>query len=123
MRRRLPNESKKLLEALTSWIEWRYAHSAERLLLTSAPTSLPSMLERRSGAVWRLAWQTSGAAILYGLAPGPDRGKYFVLQHDAVNALREGLFERLPDDSWSLISGDSLVPEAVRVRRNNKHAA
>ena len=126
MRRRLPHESEPLLAALTSWIEWRYANSKESLLLTSAPTSLPSVLERwTNSAVWRLAWQESGAAILYGLAPGGGPGKYFLLQHDAVNAHRQGVFERLPDGTWSLISGDSLEPEARKasVRRFARLAA
>src|SRR5688572_5383576 len=108
MRRRLPHESAQLLADLTSWIEWRYANSKERLVLTSAPTSLPAVLERgTTDAVWRLAWQESGAATLYGLTPSSP-GKYFVLLHDPLNTQREGIFERL----WSQISGDSLEPEA-----------
>jgi hypothetical protein len=117
MRRRLPHESKQLLAELASWIEWRYAHSAQRLVLTSAPTTLPLVLERTTDAVWRLAWQESGAAILYGLAPGDKPGEYSLLQHDAVNALREGVFAKLSDRNWNFVSGDSLVPEAVRLKR------
>ena len=75
--------------------------------------------------MWRLAWQEGGAAILYGLAPGGGSGKYFLLQHDAVNAHRQGAFDRLPDGTWSLISGDSLEPEArkARVGRDTRLAA
>lgn len=117
MRRRLPHESKQLLGELTSWIEWRYAHSKERLLLTSAPTSLPSEIALLGGAVWRLAWHESGAAILYGLVPTPDPGKFSFVQHDAVNPLRQGLFEKLQNGTWRLLSGDALAPEAVGGRR------
>jgi hypothetical protein len=126
MRRRLPHESEKLLADLASWIEWRYANSAENLVLTSAPTSLPAALERwTSDAVWRLAWQENGSAILYGLAPGGGPGKYFVVQHDAVDAHREGVFDKLRDGTWMFISGDSLEPQArkVRVWRDSKLAA
>src|SRR5687768_10235958 len=118
MRRRLPHESEQLLAELTSWIEWRYANSRERLVLTSAPTSLPSVLERwMPGAVWRLAWLGNGAAILFGLAPGSSPGRYFVVQHDAVHACRDGIFAKLPDGTWSRVEGDSLEPEARKVAR------
>ena len=125
MRRRLPHESEQLLAELTSWIEWRYAKSTERLVLTSAPTSLPAGLDHwLPGAVWRLAWQSSGAAILYGLAPsiGPRR---FVIEHDGVNPRREGTFEKLADGTWRLTAGDSLEPQAknARVRRDARLAA
>ena len=116
MRRRLPHESEQLLAELTSWIEWRYSNSKERLVLTSAPTSLPSVLERwMPGAVWRLAWLGNGAAILFGLAPGSSPRRYFVVRHDAVNACRDGVFDRLPDGTWSRLEGDSLEPEASKV--------
>ena len=118
MRRRLPHESHDLLAELTSWIEWRYAHSKERLVLTSAPTTLPSGLARwMPSAVWRLAWLGSGAAILYGLAPGSGPTRYFVVQHDATNARREGIFEKLGDGTWTRIDGDALEPQAKSVRR------
>jgi hypothetical protein len=118
MRRRLPDEPEQLLAELTSWIESRYAASKERLVLTSAPTSLPSVLERwMPGAVWRLAWLGTGAAILFGLAPSSGGGRYFVVQHDAVNARREGVFERLPDGLWSRVDGDGLEPDAKNVSR------
>jgi hypothetical protein len=95
MRRRLPNEPKQLIEQLTSWIEWRHSGSKEHLVLTSAPTSVPRIVERwMPGAVWRLAWLRSGAAVLYGLAPSSGPGKYFVVKHDAVNAQTEGVFSR-----------------------------
>lgn len=113
MHRRLPYESEQLLAELTSWIEWRYAASEERLVLTSAPTSLPSVLQRwMPGAVWRLAWLGSGTAILFGLAPSGHPRRYFVVQHDAVKAHREGVFEKLAEGSWSRVEGDSLEPEA-----------
>ena len=116
MHRRLPYESEQLLAELTSWIEWRYASSEERLVLTSAPTSLPSVLQRwMPGAVWRLAWLGSGTAILFGLAPSGSPGRYFVVQHDAVNARREGIFEKSPDGKWRRVEGDGLEPEAQRL--------
>jgi hypothetical protein len=116
MRRRLPHESEQLLAELASWIEWRYANSRERLVLTSAPTSLPSVLERwMPNAVWRLAWSGNGAAILFGLAPSSGPGRYFVVQHDAVHARRDGIFHKLSDGTWSGVDGDSLEPEAMKV--------
>jgi hypothetical protein len=119
MRRRLPYESHDLLAELTSWIEWRYANSTERLILTSAPTTLPSGLGRwMPNAVWRLAWLGSGAAILYGLAPGGGPTRYFVVQHDATRARREGLFDRLGDGTWTRIDGDALEPRAKGVQRS-----
>jgi hypothetical protein len=129
MRRRLPYESKELLAQLTSWVEWRYADSNERLVLTSAPTSLPSTLETwMPEAVWRLAWFQSGAAILFGLAPGAGPGRYFVVRHDTVKAHREGAFEKHRDGSWSQIDGDGLEPEArnrlpISVRDSGRHRA
>ena len=118
MRRRLPHEPEQLLAELASWIEWRYAQSSERLVLTSAPTSLPSVLERwMPGAVWRLAWLGNGTAILFGLAPGSTPGRYFVVRHDAVNARREGVFNKLPDGTWSRLEGDGLESEARKVAR------
>jgi hypothetical protein len=126
MRRRLPYESKELLAELTSWVEWRYASSKERLVLTSAPTSLPPALETwMPEAVWRLAWFRSGTAILFGLAPGSDPRRYFVVRHDAVKEQREGTFEKHPDGSWSKIDGDSLEPEGqnrlpIIVRRGSR---
>jgi hypothetical protein len=111
MRRRLPYESKELLAELASWVEWRYANSKERLVLTSAPTSLPFALETwMPEAVWRLAWFQSGTAILFGLAPGSGPRRYFVVRRDAVKPQREGVFERHRDGSWSKIDGDSLEP-------------
>jgi hypothetical protein len=118
MRRRLPHESEQLLAELASWIEWRYSESSQRLVLTSAPTSLPSVLERwMPGAVWRLAWFGNGAAILFGLAPGSTPGRYFVVRHDAVNARREGVFNKLPDGAWSRLEGDGLEAKARKVAR------
>lgn len=118
MRRRLPHEPKELLTELTSWIEWRYGESKKRLVLTSAPTSLPSVLERwMPGAVWRLAWFENGAAILFGLAPSTRPGRYFLVRHDAVKAHREGIFEKLPDGTWRQTDGDSLEPESKNVTR------
>jgi hypothetical protein len=116
MHRRLPHESRELLAELTSWIEWRYANSKERLVLTSAPTALPCGLERwMPSAVWRLVWLGSGAAILYGLAPGSGPTRYFVLRHDTTNPRREGLFQKLTDGAWSRVDGDALEPGAKSV--------
>jgi hypothetical protein len=129
MRRRLPYESKELLAELALWVEWRYANSKERLVLTSAPTSLPSTLETwMPEAVWRLAWFQSGSAILFGLAPGSGPRRYFVVRHDAVKAQREGIFEKQRDGSWSEIDGDNLEPEAkvrlpIIVRRDVHYRA
>jgi hypothetical protein len=118
MRRRLPFEPEQFVAQLTSWIEWRHAESKDHLVLTSAPTSVPPILERwMPGAVWRLAWLGNGAAILYGLAPSSGPGKYFVVKHDAVNARREGVFESLPDGTWSPVEGDSLQPDAKSALR------
>ena len=118
MRRRLPYESKELLRELTRWIEWRYANSKDHIVLTSAPTSLPSNLENWvPDAVWRLAWFKSGAAVLFGLAPGNRPGRYFVVRHDAVTARREGTFEKDPDSTWRNTDGDGLDPESSDVRR------
>jgi hypothetical protein len=117
MRRRLPHEPEQLLAELTSWIEWRYATSKEFVVLTSAPTTLPPVLERWiPGAVWRLAWFGNGAALLFGLAPTTG-GKYLVVQHDAEHARREGTFERAPDGTWSRVGGDSLEPQSKGVAR------
>jgi hypothetical protein len=120
MRRRLPHESEYLLLELASWIQWRHAQSRESLVLTSAPTSLPSVLERwMPGAVWRLAWLGTGAAILYGLAPTSTPRRYFVVQHDALNARREGLFEAIGDGDWNRIEGDTLEPDANSLARSD----
>ena len=69
------------------------------------------------GAVWRLAWFESGAAILFGLAPGNRPGRFFVVRHDAANAHREGIFEKHPDGTWSQCDGDGLEPESSDVLR------
>ncbi len=112
MRRRLPHEPEQLLQELTCWIEWRYAGSREQLVLTPAPTTLPAAVQRwMPSAVWRLAWLGSGAAVLYGLSPGSTPGRYFVVQHDAVNPRREGLFEKRADETWRRLEGDELEPE------------
>ena len=119
MHRRLPYESEQLVAHLTSWIEWRYANCQQRLVLTSAPSSLPSILERwMPEAVWRLAWLGSGAAVLYGLAPGSGPRTFFVVQHDAVHASREGVFERRADGTWRRTEGDGLEPESNKVLWN-----
>jgi hypothetical protein len=110
MQRRLPHESKQLIEQLTSWIEWRYARSPHRLVLTSAPTSVPGKLERwRPGAIWRLAWDEDGSAALYGLAPGDGPTKYYVVRQDARDFRTQGLFERLPEGGWRRLEGDNLA--------------
>jgi hypothetical protein len=114
MRRRLPYEPEYLIQELTAWIEWRYAGSRRLLLLTSAPTSLPAAVERwMPSAVWRLAWQGNGTAVLYGLAPGDRPTKFFVVRHDAVTSATEGIFEHLPDGTWRLLEGDDLEPGPV----------
>ena len=111
MRRRLPSEPKHLIEELTSWIEWRHAASRRRLVLTSAPVSLPAALERwMPSSVWRLAWQANGVAVLYGLAPSDRPSKFFVIRHDASASMREGVFEHLPDGTWQLLEGEGLAP-------------
>jgi hypothetical protein len=121
MRRRLPHEPKELLVVLSSWIEWRYAKSRESLVLTSAPTSLPGALDQWiPGAVWRLAWLGTGAAILYGVAPSHTPGRYLVVLHDAVSARREGTFEIFSEGDWRHIDGDSLEPEATSRSRDAK---
>jgi hypothetical protein len=68
-------------------------------------------------AVWRLAWLGSGAAILYGLAPGSGPRHYFVIQHDAINPRKEGIFEKLSEHTWSRLDGDGLEPKGGTVRR------
>jgi hypothetical protein len=119
MRRRLPFEPEQLIEDLTAWIAWRYAHSAESLVLTSAPTSVPLGLDQwMPGAVWRLAWQGDGAAVLYGIAAGRGPTKYFVARHDGVASRREGVFDRHSDGRWSHVEGDDL-----KARRALRHAA
>jgi hypothetical protein len=124
MRRRLPFEPEHLIEQLTSWIEWTYAASRRRLVLTSAPTSLPSGLERwMPNAVWRLAWQGNGAAVLYGLAPGDSPTKFFVIRHDAGGSNKEGLFERVGNGRWQLLDGDELKPGPVSRRSRDARAA
>jgi hypothetical protein len=108
MRRRLPSEPEHLIEQLTSWIAWRYARSHQSLVLTSAPTSIPQVLERwMPRAVWRLAWQGDGTAVLYGIAPGSGPTRYFVGLYDG-NSHREGVFDRLSDGAWAPVEGDSL---------------
>ncbi len=108
MQRRLPHEPKHLVQQLAAWITWRYAGSPQ-LVLTSAPTSLPAGLETwKTGAVWRLAWQADGTAVLYGLAEGGGPGKCFVVRHDGPGSRTEGLFERLLDGTWQRLDGDSL---------------
>jgi hypothetical protein len=120
MRRRLPHEPELLLAELTSWIEWRYATSDQHLVLTSAPSTLPSAVERwMPSAVWRLAWLGSGVAILYGLAPGSGPRKYFVVQHDALHPRKEGVFEKLADETWRRLDGDGLEPASKAVRRKS----
>ena len=114
MRRRLPFEPEHLVQALTSWIEWRYAQSRRHLVLTSAPTSLPPDLESwMPNAVWRLAWQGNGAAVLYGLAPRSIPRQFTVVRHDASASRREGFFEHLADGTWQLLEGDGLPPWPV----------
>lgn len=123
MRRRLPSEPEHLVRALTSWIEWRYAESRRKLVLTSAPTSLPSDLDRwMPNAVWRLAWQGNGAAALYGLAPGDSPRRYFLTRHDVFASRKEGLFEQLGDGGWQLLEGDSLTPGPVSRRHRVRGA-
>ena len=108
MQRRLPHESQHLIEQLAAWIDWRYAGS-RRLVLTSAPTSLPADLDRwRPDAVWRLAWQSDGVAVLFGLAPGDGPRKFSLVRHDATRVPVEGIFERLSDATWQHIGGDNL---------------
>jgi hypothetical protein len=119
MRRRLPTEPEHLIEQLATWIAWRYAHSTDRLVLTSAPTSLPLGLDRWTpGAVWRLAWQADGAAVLYGIAPGRGPNRYFIARHDGIATRREGMFDRHSDNAWSHIEGDDL-----KARRTLRYAA
>jgi hypothetical protein len=118
MRRRLPHEPKQLVQAVTSWIEWRYANATatatERVVLTSAPTSLPSeILRALPGAVWRLAWLRTGSAILYGLAPGNEPRRYVIVEYDGDKARRDGVFEER-DGMWTGVAGDNLEPIARR---------
>jgi hypothetical protein len=109
MQRRLPHEPKHLVQQLAAWIAWRYAGSPQ-LVLTSAPTALPAGLKQwRAGAVWRLAWQADGTAVLYGLAPGDGPGNYFIVRHDGPTSRTEGLFEHLSDGTWQRREGDSLA--------------
>jgi hypothetical protein len=109
MERRLPHESEHLIAQLARWIDWRYARS-KRLVLTSAPISLPPSLGGwRPAAVWRLAWQTDGSALLYGLAPSVGSDSYFVLRYDGAAPPAEGLFERLQDGTWRCNEGDPLM--------------
>lgn len=123
MQRRLPHESPHLVEQLAAWIDWRYAGSS-RLVLTSAPTSLPLALERwKSDAVWRLAWQSDGAAVLYGIASGDGPTKFSVIRHDAPSGRVEGVFERLPDATWRLVDGDSLAFRAIVTPLKRRKAA
>ena len=124
MERRLPYESQQSIEQLTAWIEWRYAGSRHRLVLTSAPTSVPAVLQQwRPGAVWRLVWEADGSAALYGLAPGDTPTKYFIVRHDARDARMEGLFEHLADGSWSRHVGDSLALHGTAQRFDRTEAA
>jgi hypothetical protein len=109
MQRRLPHEPKQLIAQLTAWIEWRY-NGSPRLVLTSAPTSVPAVLARwKPSAVWRLAWEADGSAALYGLAPGDGPKQYFVVRHDARDSRKEGLFELLADGTWQRLEGDHLT--------------
>lgn len=109
MQRRLPYEPEHLIELLTSWIEWRYGLTRQRLVLTSAPTSVPQIVdEMMPGAVWRLAWHEDSTAVLYGLAPASDPDKYWIVRHDAARPRGEGVFERLADGAWLSIDGDTL---------------
>lgn len=113
MKRRLPYEPAYLVQELTSWIDWRYAGARRRLVLTSAPSSLPPGLERwRPNAVWRLAWQGNGTALLFGLAPGDSPTTFFVVQHDALGSHKEGVFMHA-DGTWQQSGGDSLGPPAL----------
>lgn len=106
MQRRLPYEPEHLVKLLTSWIEWRYRRTSQRLILTSAPTSVPELIEEMvPGAVWRLAWREDGTAVLYGLAPRNDPTKYLIVRHDAARARGEGVFERRPDGTWLPVDG------------------
>jgi hypothetical protein len=124
MQRILPHESQQLLEQLTAWIDWRYAGCRSRLVLTSAPTSVPAVLERwRPGAVWRLVWDADGSAALYGLAPGDGPTKYFVVRQDRSESRSEGLFQRQPDGTWSRIEGNSLALRLSRQQCAQNHAA
>jgi hypothetical protein len=124
MRRRLPSEPEHLIEQLTAWIEWSYAASRRRLVLTSAPTSLPAGLERwMPNAVWRLAWQSNGAAVLYGLAPGDSPTKFFIIRHDAGGSKKEGVFEHVGKGVWRLLAGDALKPGPVARRAGDRRAA
>lgn len=106
MQRRLPYEPEHLVSLLTSWIEWRYRKTRQRLVLTSAPTSVPQLVEEMvPGAVWRLAWHEDSTAVLYGLAPRTDPTKYLIVRHDATQARGEGVFERLSDGTWLPVDG------------------
>lgn len=114
MQRRLPSESEHLVELLTSWIAWRYARTPERLVLTSAPTSVPQVIEKIvPGAVWRLAWHEDRTAVLYGIAPHSDPTKYLVVRHDADRPREEGVFERLPDGTWLAVDGVVLQSQLL----------
>jgi hypothetical protein len=118
MRRRLPSEPERLVKELGAWIAWRHSSSREPLVLTSAPTSLPLDLQQwMPGAVWRLAWQTSGVAVLYGMAAASEPTRYFVGRHDGAGPIRDGTFERLPDGSWALVQGDTLDLPPLAHRR------
>jgi hypothetical protein len=121
MRRRLPFESEELVEQLTAWIAWRYTTSRKKVVLTSAPTSLPLELQRwMPGAVWRLVWHADGSAILYGMAQGSGPTRYFVARHDSTSRLREGSFDHLADGKWTPLHGDTLD---LRIDCDNRHAA
>jgi hypothetical protein len=123
MRRRLPTEPLDLIEQLTAWIAWRYASSDRSLVLTSAPTSLPPGLDRWiPGAVWRLAWQDDGAAVLYGMAPGNSRTRFLVARYDGLFARRQGAFERFPD-GWAHVDGDDLKSRLNERERPQRAAA
>jgi hypothetical protein len=116
MQRRLPHEPKQLIEVLTAWIDWRYAGFRYRLVLTSAPTSVPAVVERwRPGAVWRLAWEADGTAVLYGLASNDAPTKFYVVRHDSRDSRTEGVFEREYDGTWRRVEGDNLaLPPSVQ---------
>ena len=122
MERRLPHESAELIARLTSWIDWRYA-SSRRLLITSAPTALPFDVQKwRPGAVWRLAWESDGTAMLYGLAPGDGPSSYYIVRR-AATSRAEGVFRLLTDGTWKAVEGDGLALREVVTPFGEREAA